>query len=59
MTEREKFEDLIFKMRCKAVTKFKERTYDEAWKILMNAWDLLPEPKYKQSGGVYDAGKRY
>ena len=48
MTERE-FEDLIFKMRCKAVSKFEEGAHDEAWKILMDAWDLLPEPKYKQS----------
>lgn len=48
MMEKE-FEDLIFKMRCEAVSKFEEGVYDEAWKVLMDAWDLLPEPKYKQS----------
>ena len=27
---------------------FEEGNCDEAWKICMEAWDLLPEPKYKQ-----------
>ena len=48
MTERE-LEDLIFDMECNWTDMFKEEKYDEAWKVCMEAWELLPEPKYKQS----------
>lgn len=47
MTERE-IEDLMFDMRCKWTSMFEEGKSDEAWKLCMDAWDLLPEPKYKQ-----------
>ena len=46
MTETE-FEDLIFDMENKWTSMFEKGKHDEAWKILMDAWDLLPEPKYK------------
>lgn len=48
MTERE-LEDLIFDMERKWTDMLKEEKYDEAWKVCMEAWELLPEPKYKQS----------
>lgn len=47
MTQNE-FDNLIFKIRCESVSKFEEGDYDEGWKLCMEAWDMLPEPKYKQ-----------
>lgn len=48
MTQNE-FDNLIFKIRCKSVSKFEEGAYEEGWKLCMEAWDMLPEPKYRQS----------
>ena len=47
MTEKEA-EDLIFDMKNDWTLLFEEGSCDKAWKICMEAWDLLPEPKYKQ-----------
>ena len=47
MTEKEA-EDLIFDMKNDWTLLFEEGNCDKAWKICMEAWDLLPEPKYKQ-----------
>lgn len=47
MTEKE-IEDLIFDLENEWMEKFEEGAYDEAWKLCMEAWDVLPEPKYKQ-----------
>ena len=40
---------LIQSMMDEWTTKFENGEYDGAWKLCMDAWDLLPEPKYKQS----------
>lgn len=48
MEERE-LEDLIFDMENEWVLQFEKGNYEKAWKLCMKAWDLLPEPKYKQS----------
>ncbi len=47
MTERE-LENLIFDMERKWTSMFEEGKYDVAWTICMEAWEALPEPKYKQ-----------
>ena len=39
---------LIQNMRDEWTSKFEEGAYGETWKLCMDAWDLLPEPKYKQ-----------
>lgn len=44
----EELENLVWDMKLKWTSKFKEGEYEEAWKVCMDTWRLLPEPKYKE-----------
>lgn len=44
----EELESLIYDMEDEWRAKFEEGAYEDGWDMCMEAWNLLPEPKYRE-----------